>query len=127
MGKRILLADDDDNIRLLLMEILGKEGYSVSAVDNGLDLLRLASSSRGFDLIITDICMPLGEGADMLSVMREKKINIPAILITGEDNCVAPKGIPLLKKPFKASALLQLVASALPRGEYADREKTEAL
>ena len=113
MSERILIAEDDDNVRLMLFENLMLAGYSVSAVDNGLDLMRLAASSSGFDLIITDVCMPKGEGDDLISLLREKKILTPAILVTAYYTACPPQGVPILLKPFTRDDLQKLVAEML--------------
>lgn len=112
MTKRILIADDNNEIRRQLMMILTMEGYSVSAVDNGLDLLRLAGSSSKFDLLITDIVMPKGEGNDMLALLRRKGITTPAIVLTGHDLPVPPDTL-VIPKPFRVDHVLRTVAAIL--------------
>lgn len=121
MTNRILVAEDENSLRCMLMTALTMAGYAVSVVDNGLDLLRLASSSSGFDLIITDIEMPKGEGGDMIALLREKGIHTPAIIVTAHRHLPAPSGVPILEKPFNQDVLLRTVAESL------DRERENAL
>lgn len=109
MTPRILIAEDDNSIRCMLMSSLTFAGYSVSAVDNGLDLLRLASSSSDFDLIVTDMEMPKGEGGDIISVLRNKGVFTPAIVITAYRNLPLPADIPILYKPFNNDDLVRLI------------------
>ncbi|MHC4883955.1 MAG: response regulator transcription factor [Planctomycetota bacterium] len=116
-AKRILVADDEMMVRQMLMDVLSTKGYSVSVVDNGLDMVRLASTNRSFDLIISDVNMPMGEGNDLLALLREKGVKTPAILITGKGHAFTPKGVPLLEKPIHPQELLKLATEMMANGE----------
>lgn len=110
---RIILAEDDDTTRLLIMGILTEEGYSVSCVDNGLDLMRLIHHTFNFDLIITDIVMPKGEGDDLLHILKEQGCATPAIIITAQSECIPPEGVKVVFKPIDRDELLGVIKSLL--------------
>lgn len=119
MDKRILIAEDDEDIRMYMQQLLTPEGYHVSVVDNGLDLLRLAGSpSSHFDLIIADVNMPKGRGDSTIGILRKQKIDIPALLVTGVGNSNPPEGVPVLSKPFTRRQLLEKIREIL--GDDAD-------
>lgn len=75
--KRILVIEDDDQIRLLLRKILEKAGYQVTEAQDGYVGLRLFRSQPA-DLVITDIFMPEKEG---LGTIRELKRDFPGVKI----------------------------------------------
>jgi CheY-like chemotaxis protein len=87
---RILLADDDDEMRILVASRLQQDGFQVTAVPDGLrleELLRDTHFSTGhreaFDVIISDVRMPGRSGLDALAELRADAFNTPFIVITG--------------------------------------------
>jgi len=119
MAKRILVAEDDDDVRLYIQQLLIPEGYTVSVVDNGLDMLRLASGATPFDLIIADVNMPKGRGDSTLAMLRKQKIETPALLITGLNNPHAPKEVEVLNKPFNRRQLIEKIEKLIGVGDEA--------
>lgn len=85
MTERILLADDDDELRELLGEYLQGEGFEVTGVADGeaaLDAVqRCASSGRAFDVMVLDIMMPLMSGTEVLKQLRRDSA-LPVIMLT---------------------------------------------
>jgi len=81
-GKHILLADDDPDVRMMLAIALKREGYIVTQAENGKQALKLCEGNT-FDLIITDILMPKGDGFKVISKMKKKQRDIPIIAISG--------------------------------------------
>jgi DNA-binding response OmpR family regulator len=79
--KRILIVEDDEEMRALLKDVIEEEGYITDSVNNGSDAFRkLANES--FDLIITDIRMPGLTGLDILPGMKKLQPKAPVIVIT---------------------------------------------
>ncbi|MBN2711698.1 MAG: response regulator [Planctomycetes bacterium] len=114
LNKRVLVVEDDNSVRCMLMSMLTAAGYAVSAVDNGLDFLRLAQSYDAFDLLVVDIMLPKGEGHDMLAVIRDRGIDIPAIAITAlAFPPPVPEDVPVFSKPFKQVEFIQKVKEML--------------
>lgn len=117
MSKKILVADDDLDIRNLLKIILEKNGYQVSLAANGVEGLRKAISELP-DLILLDVVMPAKTGWEVCKILKSQDItkHIPVIILTilsltlgnensrryaeeaGADSC--------LQKPFNSDELL---------------------
>src|SRR4030042_1580367 len=79
--KRILIIEDDEEMRSLLKEFLNEEGYETDSVDNGSEAYRRLVKEL-FDLIITDIRMPGLTGLDILPGVRRLQPEAPIIVIT---------------------------------------------
>jgi DNA-binding response OmpR family regulator len=79
--KRILVVEDEKNLCLLYREELRKEGYEVVATTDSLRALELIKK-RDFDLIITDIRMPVKDGLELIADIMAIKRNIPVIINT---------------------------------------------
>ncbi len=79
--KKILVADDEANIRLLFDELLSECGYQVTTVGSGREALRKLIKEP-FDLLVADIKMPDINGLDLLERIRELKNDIPVIICT---------------------------------------------
>jgi CheY-like chemotaxis protein len=109
-GKRILVVDDDEQVRLLLSLVLAQDGYSVHTASGGQEALG-EMMKRRFDAILTDVEMPRMTGLDILSYCRTASPDVPVILmsaITGDPrNPVLEQGaFACLEKPFAADELL---------------------
>ena len=81
---KILIAEDDRELRQLFCHVLMKEGYSVKAVGNGKEALD-AFESDYFDLVISDIMMPVMDGYELVNTMREANNTTPVLMITAKD------------------------------------------
>lgn len=77
--KKILIVDDEDNIRLLYKEELQEEGYEVDCARNADEALKKIEEEEP-DLITLDIKMPGMNGIDFLRLLKEQKRDIPIIL-----------------------------------------------
>ena len=108
---KILILEDDESLKAVLKKRLIANGFAVDCAANGeegLDFL-LAGS---YDVVISDIMMPVMNGLEFLSAVRAKKIDVPVILLTaldGSGNIV--KGLDMgaddyIVKPFEFSELL---------------------
>jgi two-component system response regulator (stage 0 sporulation protein F) len=81
MAKRILLAEDEENLRRLYEEELEEEGYEVFTAGNGKEAIQ-EFERRKPDLIVLDIIMPLMDGIEALRRIREKDKKVPVVLHT---------------------------------------------
>jgi two-component system, response regulator, stage 0 sporulation protein F len=81
MKKRILIAEDDDSLRLLYEEELEAEGYEVLTARNGKEAIQQLEETRP-DLILLDIVMPVMDGMEALGRILRKDRRIPIILNT---------------------------------------------
>ncbi len=81
---KILIAEDDQELRQLFTHVLMKNGYDVTGVDNGQKALD-ALSNDYFDLVISDIMMPVMDGYELVRNLREISMTMPVLMITAKD------------------------------------------
>jgi len=114
----ILLADDEEIIRLTATAMLQKLGYSVIAVENGKDAITVLAEAT-VDLIILDMIMPVMNGRDTYEEILRLGYKTPVILASGfskEDDVTTMKEKGLfgfLHKPYQRKELAQMVADAI--------------
>ena len=120
--KRILIIEDDQEVREDLKDILELLDYRVTTADNGKSGVQLALKER-FDLILCDVVMPLIDGFGVLNILRKKPStkNIPFVLLTEKSNNYDfRKGMNLgaddyLAKPFLKNDLVRVVEVRLEK------------
>jgi DNA-binding response OmpR family regulator len=118
MAEKILVADDEQEIRNLLDHFLKGQGYEVILASDGNEALKLASEKNP-QVIILDIKMPGLDGLEVCKRLREKEQTkiIPVIVITGfEDNKMEALNIgadDFVNKPFDMAEISSRVKSAL--------------
>lgn len=113
--KPVLIVEDDDDIREILIEALQLEGYPLLVAVNGADGLRaLRSAPVPPGLVLLDLMMPVLDGAGFLAALTEaERRRFPVLLITAAGPArtdVLPATAGLLKKPFDLDNLLELVS-----------------
>ena len=81
---KILIAEDDRELRQLFQHVLTKNGYTVVGVSNGEEALRAMDTSY-YDMIISDIMMPKMDGYELVRAIREAGQNTPVMMITAKD------------------------------------------
>jgi DNA-binding response OmpR family regulator len=120
----VLLAEDDEDFRYLLMTTLEEDGYDVTGVTTGAALLEaLYAVFRGDEppaLVISDERMPGVRGLAALQQARDWGWTLPLVLITafGDPELVAHAekiGVRIMKKPFSLTELRALVGELAPR------------
>lgn len=77
--KKILLVDDEENIRFIYSEEFTDDGYEIIAAENGIEALKLFEQERP-DLVILDIQMPGMNGIEVLRRMKTLNAEVPVIL-----------------------------------------------
>ncbi|MBQ8412022.1 MAG: response regulator transcription factor [Lachnospiraceae bacterium] len=80
---QILIAEDDSELRQLFQRVLTKNGYAVTGVDNGKEALD-ALDMGYYDMIISDIMMPVMDGYELVAALRESGNNMPVLMITAK-------------------------------------------
>jgi DNA-binding response OmpR family regulator len=118
---RILVIDDDIDLRLTMQEMLQAEGYEVSVAADGAQGIALQRKQPA-SLLITDIFMPNKEGIETIRDFRAEFPDVPIIAMSGggrlkrrASTLFAAKEIGaavILRKPFEMSDLLRSVAAA---------------
>ncbi|MBI3805870.1 MAG: response regulator [Nitrospirae bacterium] len=118
--EKILVVDDEANIRLLCEEILTRHDYQPTCVDSPSRALR-AIENETFDLLMTDISMPEMDGLQLLQSIREFQQDLPAIIITGHgrlDQAIHSLHVgaqAFIVKPFTQQELLQAIQETLEK------------
>ncbi len=83
---RILVVDDDLSTRLMLVKILQKEGYEVLQAPHGAAAVELLQPDRMPDLVLLDVVMPEMDGFAVCKHIRQQKLSMPIIMLTGLDD-----------------------------------------
>ena len=116
-ANHILVADDDDQVRMLLKRVLVKAGYDVSEARNGNEALRLFKQ-RPAVLLITDLIMPDKEGIETIQEFRRNQSPVKIIAMSGggrlDQNMYLSMAKKIgadrvLSKPFMPQELLKVV------------------
>ncbi|HNZ64234.1 MAG TPA: sigma-54 dependent transcriptional regulator [Smithella sp.] len=116
--KKILIVDDELNMRLVLSAMLKKEGFDVSSASNGREALQVLQSNR-FAVVITDLKMPDIDGMALLSRIAEQHPEIPVIMITAHGTIATAvealkKGaFDYITKPFDLDDLKNIISKAV--------------
>lgn len=117
---RILLVDDEEPIRGLLKRGLEADGHAVTTAVDGADALdRFSEAQDAFDLLLTDIRMPMMDGIALALEAKARAPGVAVLLMTGfadqRERAEALHGVvaDVLTKPFSLPDLRAKVASAL--------------
>ncbi|HEY7635692.1 MAG TPA: type II/IV secretion system protein [Gemmatimonadales bacterium] len=118
---RILVADDDPQMRRLIRTVLQREGFEVAEADDGLDTLE-AIDRGGIDLLILDIEMPRLDGLGVMEELRAqmRTATLPVIMLTAQHGESEEKALDLgaqdyLTKPVQTRSLVARVRAVLKR------------
>ena len=117
-GELIILAEDDRQVRSILVSALRREGYEVKAVADGLEAVAAVTAHRDdVRLIIMDLGLPKMHGLACLKEIRRMGVDVPAVVVTGsvgfDPTDTLGENDLLLRKPFRPSELIELAADAL--------------
>lgn len=107
---RVLLVEDDEDVREFTSEVLTADGYHVTAACNAIEAQQLDASA--FDLVITDIVMPGTDGLALVRALRRTHPTLKVLFTTGYSRHIAPEALAvgeILDKPFQRDALLHAV------------------
>ncbi len=134
MSERILIVDDERQIRELVRRLLERAGYECTTAESAQEATRLLGEET-FALVLADLQMPGESGLDLISRVRVSYPNTAAIMVTGvDDEALAESALTLgaygyIVKPFSPSELSIQVLNALRRRklEIAQRHERERL
>jgi DNA-binding response OmpR family regulator len=109
---RILVVDDEREIRDLLRDFLARKAYDVLVVSTGEEALEAVPAFRP-DVVLVDMVLPGLSGADVLIALRRAGSTVPVILITGTEIAAGEAYFGVLRKPFRLRTMAELVAAAV--------------
>ncbi|MCJ7841469.1 response regulator transcription factor [Lederbergia sp. NSJ-179] len=119
MNEKILIVDDDPDIRKIISIYLGNEGFQTEMAENALEALEYLEKDR-FDLVILDIMMPEMDGIDACMKIREKR-HMPIVMLSAKSEDMdkiqglASGADDYITKPFNPLELMARVKSQLRR------------
>lgn len=110
----VLVVEDDQHVRSLIMQVLQDHGYHGISATDGIAGLHILESAARIDLLITDVVLPGLNGRKLVKVARRRRPNLRALLISGyaaEISTAAHNddGIQMLAKPFTIDQLLACI------------------
>jgi nitrogen regulation protein NR(I) len=126
MADRVLVVDDEQNLRKVLAATLVREGYEVTGCGNGEEALE-ALERDGADVVVTDLVMPRMDGLTLLRRVVAAHPDVPVIVITAHgriDKAVEAMkagAFDFLAKPFDNADLKALIAKAARQSDYNQR------
>jgi two-component system nitrogen regulation response regulator GlnG len=129
--QKILIADDDASIRLVLSQAFSRLGYDVRATGNAATLLKWVSEGDG-DLVITDVVMPDENVFDVLPRIRKQRPRLPVIVMSAQNTLLtaisaAEGGVfDYMPKPFDLDDMAAVARRALERPTDKEAVKAQA-
>ena len=117
-NKTLIIAEDDESIRLVTSRYLQDLGYKIFMASNLKELWKLIESNKG-DVLITDVMLPDGELFDILPQIVQYRENLPVIVVSAKNNlqtaisATKQGAYEYLPKPFDLDELQKLIKKAL--------------
>ena len=116
---RVLLIEDDADVRDVISAMLADLGYAVTACSNAEDGVESLGAGARFEVVVSDVMMPGTTGLELSTLVRRWLPRTPIVLVTGKqealDSAVKSGYIPLLK-PFTEDQLQAVLAEAMKTG-----------
>ena len=130
-SKKILIADDDSSIRLVLSQAFTRLGFQVRATGNAATLLKWVSDGEG-DLVVTDVMMPDENVFDVLPRIRKERPKLPIIVMSAQNtlltavNAADAGAFEYISKPFDLDDMIGAAKRALSRPADSEASKAQA-
>jgi DNA-binding response OmpR family regulator len=127
---RVLVIDDEPNVRLFVCDLVEGLGYEADDAHDGGQGLALLERHR-YGLVFTDLPMPNVSGWDVVNAVRARRPTMPIIMISGfatEDDMRQARevGVPLLQKPFSVAEIQRVIRELLAPGASHPERQTES-
>lgn len=132
----ILLVDDEKDFAQAMSTLLSAEGFQVSLAHSGTEALSVFDRNQ-FDLIVTDLKMPIMDGIELVRQVRKLNPNQPIVIVTGfpgqltpwnrrlnetEEDVLELGSLSYLVKPFQPKRLIEVVKSAIEKNKTRPRK-----
>jgi len=118
-SETVLVAEDEEAVRLIIAKALEARGYRVLSARDGSEALELAAGHGGIDLLVTDVVMPDMNGRELSRCLTEARPNLRTLYLSGyTDDAmlhrgVLQEGVAFLQKPFSLGALARKVRDVI--------------
>jgi CheY-like chemotaxis protein len=136
VSRRVLIIDDEPEIRRNLTVGLVQEGFACTACPDGISAIHELHSSRekgeGYDYLVTDIFMPDIDGLKILKVIKSEFPELPVLVITGfgnellEQTALSEYNTGFLDKPFEIPTLVEALEKLTPAGTTGEQPASAA-
>jgi two-component system cell cycle sensor histidine kinase/response regulator CckA len=113
---RILVVDDEDQVRAFVARVLREAGYDTTVAAGGEEAIATAASDGPFDVLVTDMMMPNMNGDELARVLRQSDPDLKVLYLTGySDRLFTEKNLlweneAFLEKPCSVKGLIQAVS-----------------
>jgi CheY-like chemotaxis protein len=126
---RVLLVEDEDELRAIAEEALASIGLEVAAVSSAeVALMKLARSTLPFDVLVTDIRLPGLSGIELANGARVNQPDLPVLYMTGYSDARIPDPRDrVLRKPYRPDSLRLRVAELLADRENRSLQPSESI
>jgi two-component system, cell cycle sensor histidine kinase and response regulator CckA len=116
--KTILLIDDEESVRAIVVKILRRAKYNVIEAENGDAALKVAAAHQGkIDIVVTDMYMPGMRGPEVVKALVSTREGLRALFMSGyaeqDGRTAVPPGANFLHKPFSGQQLTSAIESVL--------------
>jgi two-component system, cell cycle sensor histidine kinase and response regulator CckA len=118
-GERVLLVEDQENVRRILAKLVEDLGYSVDVAGGGEAALGLIERETDYALLVTDVLMPNMDGPELVERARKLRPELPVLYVSGytTDELLEPGGLPprtaFLTKPFTRATLAAEIGAVM--------------
>jgi CheY-like chemotaxis protein len=119
-SETILLAEDEDIVRDLVMKVLRAGGYKVLPARDGMEAIRIGDSHKGtIHLLVTDVVMPRMSGRELVGRILPARPQMKVLYMSGyTENAIVhhgvlEEGVEFIQKPFKTTDLVRRVREVL--------------
>lgn len=125
---KVLIIDDERAIRRALREILEFEQIQVQEAENGKDGIELLRSNS-FDLVFSDIKMPMMDGMEVLTIIQTEKIEVPVVMISGHGTvetavqAIKQGAFDFIEKPLDLNRILVILRNVQDRNHLVEETK----
>jgi CheY-like chemotaxis protein len=115
-GERVLLVEDDDDVRRVTVDMLTELGFSVLSASNGTEALAIIDQAPDLLLMVTDVVMPGMNGRKLAEAARARRPGLKVLFTTGYTrnaivhNGTLDEGVELLAKPFALEDIAAKIA-----------------
>ncbi len=115
--RRVLVAEDDDQMRCLVADVLRRAGFDVDEVRDGREMWHRTFQERNYDLVVSDLRLPVVDGLTVLEDLHARTPTMPLILMSAFSDVATRSraerlGVVYLDKPFPMQELYVAVRRA---------------
>ncbi|MBB5045284.1 CheY-like chemotaxis protein [Rhodopseudomonas rhenobacensis] len=116
---RVLIADDEESMRVMVARAIALDGHDIVTAQDGAEALEILNDKGAFDLLLTDIKMPIMDGIALALAAAQQFPGLTIVLMTGfADQRERASGLDaivsdVIRKPFSVAEIRAAVAKAL--------------